>query len=252
MKRATLDMLTLVLSVGNFNPRPREEGDYHCESTAIIAGHISIHALVKRATLCNVDKKSLAGISIHALVKRATLHIFRTVYYDGNFNPRPREEGDNKICGFSPRTRDFNPRPREEGDNKICGFSPRTRDFNPRPREEGDLIPLDIVFIPFYFNPRPREEGDPCHPLQNLFHVISIHALVKRATYSSLEIRRLYVISIHALVKRATNSIFVLYIINIISIHALVKRATIHFLLKTHQRLYFNPRPREEGDCFYY
>ena len=102
-----------------------------------------------------------------------------------------------------------------------------------------------------------------------LYNIISIHALVKRATkllpFSVAKIG----ISIHALVKRATLCFkyFVLY--NIISIHALVKRATkllpfsvakigisIHALVKRATRrvianiyggLYFNPRPREEA-----
>ena len=34
---------------------------------------ISIHALVKRATVKRIDKKANQAISIHALVKRATL-----------------------------------------------------------------------------------------------------------------------------------------------------------------------------------
>ena len=42
---------------------------------------------------------------------------------------------------------------------------------------------LDVSLISFYFNPRPREEGDDtvlAHSPQEA--VISIHALVKRAT----------------------------------------------------------------------
>ena len=78
--------------------------------------------------------------------------------------------------------RDFNPRPREEGDNNctICGAD--FEHFNPRPREEGDAAIADETnaesisihalvkratcnlcdsFVKIvYFNPRPREEGD--------------------------------------------------------------------------------------------
>ena len=55
-------------------------------------------------------------------------------------------------------------------------------------------------------------------------------------------------ISIHALVKRATDDFINQVIRLFISIHALVKRATqeIH-QIKRHY-LYFNPRPRKEGD----
>ena len=56
----------------NFNPRPREEGDFGV----------------------TVTPERFGGISIHALVKRATVSL---CWYSGEreyFNPRPREEGD--------------------------------------------------------------------------------------------------------------------------------------------------------------
>ena len=55
---------------------------------------ISIHALVKRATLKAVLLYRLLTISIHALVKRATLWKKKTDTERRDFNPRPREEGD--------------------------------------------------------------------------------------------------------------------------------------------------------------
>ncbi len=71
-------------------------------------------------------------------MKRATGYVFDK---DGNvydFNPRPREEGDNfdiaggYVWGY------FNPRPREEGDASHRSSVDCDMDFNPRPREEGD------------------------------------------------------------------------------------------------------------------
>ena len=59
--------------------------------------------------------------------------------------------------------------------------------------------------------------------------VISIHALVKRATFSGLYAHHTYQISIHALVKRATDNLKLGYGGTKISIHALVKRATFDF-----------------------
>ena len=57
-----------------------------------------------------------------------------------------------------------------------------------------------------HFNPRPREEGDFGTFKNNApIGVISIHALVKRATSEEITIDDLYTISIHALVKRATH-----------------------------------------------
>ncbi len=77
MKRATVYVVTVLYITCYFNPRPREEGDQHRQYYNIRYSVISIHALVKRATI-----KSPFGalytdfISIHALVKRATLHIW--------------------------------------------------------------------------------------------------------------------------------------------------------------------------------
>ena len=55
----------------NFNPRPREEGDFdHLQYAGEY--NISIHALVKRATKYMISDMGQWYISIHALVKRAT------------------------------------------------------------------------------------------------------------------------------------------------------------------------------------
>ncbi|EDS00215.1 hypothetical protein EUBSIR_01890 [[Eubacterium] siraeum DSM 15702] len=60
-----------MMSLKNFNPRPREEGDApDLETRKYIV--ISIHALVKRATDCKTIQALILIISIHALVKRAT------------------------------------------------------------------------------------------------------------------------------------------------------------------------------------
>ena len=77
----------------NFNPRPREEGD----QGAVIATRnspISIHALVKRATVTHAQLTLGVVISIHALVKRATIRLMSAERNSFYFNPRPREEGD--------------------------------------------------------------------------------------------------------------------------------------------------------------
>ena len=78
--------------------------------------------------------------------------------------------------------------------------------------------------------------------------MISIHALVKRATHFKKSDDLKNGISIHALVKRATR--FIVYIIHLfcISIHALVKRATYKRTRTKACYRHFNPRPREEGD----
>ena len=55
-----------------------------------------------------------------------------------------------------------------------------------------------------HFNPRPREEGDVSAKFNAKRNVISIHALVKRATGGGTIPPPVIIISIHALVKRAT------------------------------------------------
>ena len=62
---------------------------------------------------------------------------------------------------------------------------------------------------------------------KNIGKMISIHALVKRATKAVIHRFAMAGISIHALVKRATVFTKTRYNIDNISIHALVKRATI-------------------------
>ena len=78
--------------------------------------NISIHALVKRATVVHNGKIGVIMISIHALVKRATEITDQLNLQQVNFNPRPREEGDKWCDCFVGHRRYFNPRPREEGD----------------------------------------------------------------------------------------------------------------------------------------
>ena len=54
--------------------------------------------------------------------------------------------------------------------------------FNPRPREEGDLDRASHLRADRNFNPRLREEGDKLLCFLRYARLISIHALVKRAT----------------------------------------------------------------------
>ena len=70
---------------------------------------------MKRATYTFTTPPPSAYISIHALVKRATV-ILAVFFSDDNFNPRPREEGDIITLCAGALQKYFNPRPREEGD----------------------------------------------------------------------------------------------------------------------------------------
>ena len=115
---------------------------------------------MKRATEFLTKNGYLPDISIHALVKRATLPNIKAICNRNYFNPRPREEGDQFFGTVFPCVRNFNPRPREEGDSSSNLLQKGRRYFNPRPREEGDKIDREKVRVIRYFNPRPREEGD--------------------------------------------------------------------------------------------
>ncbi len=86
--------------------------------------------------------------------------------------------------GIKCQNADFNPRPREEGDDLLLTCNYMMFHFNPRPREEGDLRYGRRVMASQDFNPRPREEGDGNFIKEYTDEIISIHALVKRATFS--------------------------------------------------------------------
>ena len=137
---------------------------------------------MKRATNASTAMQMQWQISIHALVKRATIFTLTIAMVFQYFNPRPREEGDivdlshDKFIHISihalvkratTRRPDmqvsyshFNPRPREEGDKRKELVTRSTIYFNPRPREEGDVLTAQGAVIATHFNPRPREEGD--------------------------------------------------------------------------------------------
>ena len=208
------------------------------------------------------------------------------------FQSTPSRRGRLEKIWIGLERRYFNPRPREEGDEKhtnridrafisihalakratiITSFycidltisihalakrATKQRNtkckqifhFNPRPREEGDLLNCCVIFVGSYFNPRPREEGDLKQPSKFTLKSISIHALAKRATLAVNNFSDVINISIHALAKRAT-------LLGLrrtrrcdISIHALAKRATPVRCYPQSVRGHFNPRPREEGD----
>ena len=99
--------------------------------------------------------------------------------------------------------------------------------FNPRPREEGDTLGVARVPTPVYFNPRPREEGD-FHPLREAAgrEMISIHALVKRATHTAN----------HAQSRGWHFN------------PRPREEGDLGYLVTCEMQNDFNPRPREEGD----
>ena len=78
---------------------------------------------------------------------------------------------------------DFNPRPREEGDENTYTNKGRPKHFNPRPREEGDQVlnaSWGKIFISIHALVKRATLEMSTPPAQ---FAISIHALVKRATF---------------------------------------------------------------------
>ena len=122
---------------------------------------------------------------------------------------------------------DFNPRPRKEGDKKICNELKLDFISIHALAKRATQKNLQRIKVRFYFNPRPRKEGD----LQSLV-TVTLHHLFQstpsqrgRRPQTCLK-RRPYTISIHALAKRATDYDKKLMAVEAISIHALAKRAT--------------------------
>ena len=125
MKRATPNPCENCVIVLYFNPRPREEGDVTGVATDTVIDNISIHALVKRATVMLTELDYKIYISIHALVKRATQYPVNIygVYFISIHALVKR--ATRQKCGRKHKIRYFNPRPREEGDSlfyQACFF----------------------------------------------------------------------------------------------------------------------------------
>ena len=227
MKRATKSRNCQNRHWSYFNPRPREEGDVF-KQVHSKAWFISIHALVKRATLFRQTRPQCLRISIHALVKRATLSPAFRVYPPCDFNPRPREEGDGMQNRKKSKKKKFQSTPSWRGrlsDGQLqtvgdsisihalvkratcvhgkiviyCNSFQSTPSWRGRPPFTANKVRH------FEFQSTPSWRGRPQQPLTfRRSHRISIHALVKRATRRSIKAAQADTISIHALVKRAT------------------------------------------------
>ena len=76
-----------------FNPRPRKEGDNRPDSACVGKSNFNPRPR-KEGDLVATNLCWLAYISIHALVKRATIVASSATGGRNYFNPRPRKEGD--------------------------------------------------------------------------------------------------------------------------------------------------------------
>ena len=104
-------------------------------------------------------------------------------------------------------------------------------DFNPRPRKEGDLMTTETTRIRVQFQSTPSQRGRQKSSHTSLCDggFQSTPCLLYTSTASAVASECLTLISIHALVKRATTYADTVAYQLYISIHALVKRATVRY-----------------------
>ena len=138
----------------NFNPRPRKEGDSFC-TLYKISRFISIHALVKRATLNNLRYFQIKTISIHALVKRATV-LPEPVAPNINISIHALVKRATIVSRTILRVRFISIHALVKRatifrrcQTMLCEY------FNPRPRKEGDRIEVTFVSIDLVFQSTP-------------------------------------------------------------------------------------------------
>ena len=161
VKRATNSGKPLVYSHDNFNPRPREEGDSRLRFSWRDPVYFNPRPREEGDALTAFEMQLKQFISIHALVKRATL--IQVLYQQlWEFQSTPSWRGrlaTGKIAQSA--STDFNPRPREEGDGSVNRWLIFRLIFQSTPSWRGR--PKDEFISSDYktnFNPRPREEGD--------------------------------------------------------------------------------------------
>ena len=134
VKRATGCTPAPIADTRHFNPRPREEGDGVSRPLAAHPADFNPRPREEGDSRLHRGLEFFSCISIHALVKRATVcaQAF-AIFIKENFNPRPREEGDQILHSLSAVNGYFNPRPREEGDLSLSSSSNDTKVFQSTP-----------------------------------------------------------------------------------------------------------------------
>ena len=146
------------------------------------AVYISIHAPARGATL---GQQTADKVSLFQSTPPRGGRLYRPVQYPPcvyDFNPRPREGGDDILAPATESELHFNPRPREGGDGvvehrfnlhnisihapargatSIAGLLQRFFNISIHAPARGAtfLMPF-FLYLKIYFNPRPREGGD--------------------------------------------------------------------------------------------
>ena len=168
---------------GKFQSTPSWRGRPGWDGADKVNPSVSIHALVKRATIDNPEKAQYSKVSIHALVKRATVR-WKSVKIDWkSFNPRPREEGDgcNVIIGADEKV--FQSTPSWRGRHIRHLRNRRRHKFQSTPLWRGRHLNDRHHAYNGVFQSTPSWRGRQlAYLLFILTTAVSIHALVKRAT----------------------------------------------------------------------
>ena len=132
---------------------------------------------------------------------------------------------------------------------RVTSNAQRNTNFNPRPRKEGDYRSYLYRALRALFQSTPSQRGRLASVIGvSAKTVISIHALAKRATEVSKINGILTLISIHALAKRATLLLYLHFCLLPLFQSTPSQRGRQKLPTNTIQILYFNPRPRKEGD----
>ena len=211
-----------------FNPRPREGG-----RRPLVLREISIDEFQSTpprggATAMEDNKPADTWISIHAPARGGDAAYQLKIDALEISIHAPARGGDTSAADRSFTSRNFNPRPREGGRPPWRSSGPsRAHNFNPRPREGGDI------------------DKPPCY----VWVRISIHAPARGATLVVPKVKPLFLISIHAPARGATETSSSRSAGSSIFQSTPPRGGRLRSPCRGKRRRYFNPRPREGGDC---
>ena len=270
-KRATIIFGLYFIKKDYFNPRPRKEGDVWAYAWCRLGSEFqSTPSQRGRLTLTCTDWE-LLQISIHALAKRATTCIKRHIKKISLFQSTPSQRGRHSSKHCSNDFFDISIHAlAKRATYTRYGIRREMTDFNPRPRKEGDCTAYNTLCCIILFQSTPSQRGRRLKlSCDSIKLSISIHALAKRATSASIAALSPFAISIHALAKRATPKngkgckwyIFqstpsqrgrrqrMLLLKHFLVFQSTPSQRGRHVTKRLqNKKIYFNPRPRKEGD----
>ncbi len=175
----------LAITIGSFNPRPREGGD-ELERILEVILVLFQSTPPRRGRRCVRFRGERDRIvSIHAPAKGATCCRTCGGFASCLFQSTPPRRGRLIILARSNHVnKSFNPRPREGGDFRCIRRIPARVDVSIHaPAKGATFVRYVVASVGNCFNPRPREGGD-IHSIDAAITIlrVSIHAPAKGAT----------------------------------------------------------------------